>query len=104
MKKEVSKILNKLASELPYVYSPEIDYVLMTGYELNLSALGELITYPKENIYEVPVPKYVAVEHKQQMKDAYKKGGFDGVKKYMAQVLHKIKNDEWIIIQNRILT
>jgi hypothetical protein len=91
MKKEIAKQLNKFADELPIVYTPEPITILLTGYELNRSGYGEVKKFDENKTYEVPFIQLRAVEHKQQIKDAYKIGGVSQVKQYVNSVIQSIQ-------------
>lgn len=93
MKKDLAKRLNEVAATMPTVFEwveiPEV----FTGQEMNLSAFGEAETFDERLNYVVMMPCLVAVNHKQQLKDAFKRGGIDEVVKYHRSVMDKIKND-----------
>ena len=63
---------------------------MMLGRDLKLTPLEFMVTSDTD-FYPVEVPIFVAVEHKQQLKDAYKRGGMDECKKYIDNVFAKIK-------------
>lgn len=83
MNKKIAKELSEIAALLPIIYVEEEDKVLMTGAELNLTGYGEHRTFEKEKVYEVPIPLYRAVEHRQQLKDAFKRDKMQGVHNYI---------------------
>lgn len=89
MRKDIAKELSEIAALLPIIYQEEEDKVIMSGAELNLSGYGEYRTFPKDKFYEVPIPLYRAVEHKQQLKDAFKKSGMKGVHHYIQTFCNK---------------
>ena len=64
---------------------------VFTGEEMNLSFFGESEEFIKDEMYMVPMPALVATEHKQQVKDAYKRGGLPAVQQYHQSVIAKIK-------------
>lgn len=86
MKKNVAKQLHQVAGDLPLVFVKEPIVIQMTGYEMNLSAFGEVHKYDNDQLYDVEFFQLRAVEHKQQLKDAYKRGGINEAKKYYNQV------------------
>jgi hypothetical protein len=96
MKKDIAKQLSDLADELPTVFDTRIGSVLMSGEELNLTPLGDKQRFDKEQVYSVPVPEYHAVEHRQQLKDAYKRLGMEGVREYTKKVMEDYKESETI--------
>jgi len=83
MDKKIAKELSEIAALLPIIYTEEEDKVLMTGAELNLTGYGEHRTFEKDKVYEVPIPLFRAVEHKQQLKDAFKRNKMQGVHHYI---------------------
>ena len=83
MDKKIAKELSGIAALLPIIYTEEEDIVVMSGADLNLSGYGEHRTFEKDKFYEVPIPLYRAVEHKQQLKDAFKRDKMRGVHQYI---------------------
>ena len=83
MNKKIAKELSEIAALLPIIYVEEEDKVIMSGADLNLSGYGEYRTFEKNKFYEVPIPLYRAVEHKQQLKDAFKRDKMRGVHNYI---------------------
>jgi hypothetical protein len=94
MKKDIAKQLSELADELPTVFETKIGSVLMEGWELNLTTLADKQPFDKDKVYSVPVPEYHAVEHRQQLKDAYKRAGMEGVRQYTKQVMEDYRNSK----------
>ena len=90
MKKAISKHLNELAEKLPIGYDVEPVTIQLTGYELNRSGYGETRKFKDTYLYEIPFFQLRAVEHKQQLKDAYKRDGINGFNKYMDSLIQKI--------------
>jgi len=88
----VATQLNKLAETTPVVFDWVLIPEIFTGAELNLSPLAETQTFEPTAMYTVNMPAMLAVNHKQQIKDAYKRGGFPAVKEYHQSVMAKIKN------------
>jgi len=88
MKKNTAKLLNEFSEKLPLVFDVEYEYVPMFGWELKLTPLWT-DSLDKEEIYYVEVPLFRAVEHKQQLKDAYKRGGIPEVQNYFSTILKK---------------
>lgn len=89
MKKDIAKKLSEIADLLPVIYQEEDDVVIMSGDELNLTGYGEYRIFEKNKLYEVPIPLYRAVEHKQQLKDAFKRYGMKGVHNYIQTFCNK---------------
>jgi hypothetical protein len=89
MKSNIARQLNEVAKTMPIVFEWKMERISWPGSDLNLTPLGGDLDPDKE--YEFDMPYMVAVEHKQQLKDAYKRGGFDEVKKYHKSVMDKIK-------------
>ena len=89
MKNNIARQLNQVAKGMPLVYEWHQGKAIMSGADLNLTPLGGKLD-PNQD-YEFDMPYMVAVEHKQQLKDAYKRGGFQEVKKYHKSVMDKIK-------------
>lgn len=94
MKKDIAKQLSDLANSLPVVFEWEMMPEEFTGEELNLTPFGDHQKFNKEEKYEVYMPTLVANFHKQQFKDAYKKGGLPAVEKYRNDILDKINKGE----------
>jgi hypothetical protein len=87
MKKNVSKHLNDLAETLPTIFELEFEEAVYTGEEMNLSGYGEEKKYDKKKYYKVAdQPVFRAVEHKQQLKDAWKRGGIEEVIGYCERI------------------
>lgn len=91
MNKVIANKLTGLAEKLPLVFEEKEDKVLMTGAELKLTPYDDLMKLEPTKIYEVPIPKYVAVEHRLQLKDAFKKQGMEGVNRYVQKVMNNLK-------------
>ena len=91
MKKQIAAKLLEIANGLPLVYDIEPIKILESGYRLNLSALGENQKVDDGMLYEIDFFQLRAVEHKQQVKDAFKNGGFDGVNEYFKSVIKKAR-------------
>lgn len=94
MKKHVATKLNDIADNLPQVFDWSLELEDFTGIEMNLSAFGEKEKYDNGSMYSVEVPVMRAVEHKQQVKDAYKHSGEAGVLEYVARVYQKVVKAE----------
>ena len=89
MNKEVAARLNKIAERLPKLFMEHKDIVKMKGSELLLTpAADQYVIINPEGWYDIEIPKYVAVEHKQQLKDAYKRGGWKAVDLYGLEILY----------------
>lgn len=91
MKKDIASKLNDIAENLPHIFEWELEIIPHTGREMNLSAYGEMHHYDNKSIYDLEVPVMRAVEHKQQLKDAYKRGGDEGVRQYVNAVYRKFR-------------
>lgn len=89
MRKSIAKELNNVADEMPIIFDEKVETRMMLGRDLKLTPLEHLVLSDTD-FYPVEVPIFVAVEHKQQLKDAYKRGGMDECKKYIDQVFSKI--------------
>jgi hypothetical protein len=94
MKKPIVQSIRKLADELPTVFEEHEDFVDMTGEELKLTPYADRQPLLDDLIYPVPIPKYIAVDHYQQLKDALKKGGVQAVEQYANLVMLKHANSE----------
>lgn len=94
MRKDIVQQLHKAAETTPLVFEwievPEI----FTAEELHLTPFADIMQLEPGAKYEVPMPALRAVEHKQQFKDAYKRGGWPAVKEYHSSVMAKIKNSK----------
>lgn len=86
MKKDITKRLKSIASSLPLVFEVEQDHVWMTAEELRLTPVADMFTLEPGKEYQIPIPKFVAVFHEQQVKDAFKHGGAKAVKEYVNKV------------------
>jgi len=95
MDKKIAKELSEIAKKLPIVFNQEEEIIHMSGEELNLTGYGEHRTFEKNKYYEVPVPLFRAVEHRQQLKDAFKKDKMNGVHNYIQTFCNKV-NDRGI--------
>ena len=91
MRKDIAKELNKIAASIPLVFDWSTEKIVMKGWELNLTPFGDHFHYIPDEDYEVDVPVMIAVEHKQQVKDAYKQGGPAAVRAYYQSVKAKIQ-------------
>jgi hypothetical protein len=86
MKKNIAKRLNELSDTLPVVFEWEVGMYQISGYELNLTPLSDMRKFDNDAVYEIPMPQMRAVTHKQQIKDAFKRGGVTEVEKYINSV------------------
>jgi hypothetical protein len=91
MKKDIAKELNNIASSIPLVFDWSTEKIVMKGWELNLTPFGDHQQFVPDEDYQVDVPVMIAVEHKQQVKDAYKRGGPSAVRSYYKSVMAKIQ-------------
>lgn len=94
MRKDVAKQLAEIANTIPVVFEWELMPEEFTGEELNLTPLGEHQNFPKHEKYQVSMPALVANMHRQQLKDAYKKGGIKAVEMYREDVVRRIEAGE----------
>lgn len=90
MKRCVAQKLNELADALPLVFTAEPTTINMFGWELNLTPYGDVKEYEKDKVFEVPFFQLRAVEHKQQVKDAFKRNGIEGVNQYIESVKNNL--------------
>lgn len=91
MKKNIAHQLNMAALSTPLVLEwVEIEETF-TAEELWLTPYADVMALVAGALYTVLMPAQRAVEHKQQFKDAYKRGGWLEVKKYHRSVIDKIK-------------
>lgn len=90
MNNEIAKALNKVAAGMPLLFKWVEMPEQFTGAELNLTPLGELNDFEPDAIYEVMMPGLIATEHKQQIKDAYKRDGMEGVREYHRKVMNEV--------------
>lgn len=84
--KSTMQRLNKIADKLPKCFIEYKDIVMMNGNDLYLTpawVTGMLL----EVEYPIEIPKYVSVNHKHQVKDAFKRDGWRGVDLYSLEVL-----------------
>jgi hypothetical protein len=91
MNHAISKQLNKIADTTPIVYKWDMEPITFKGWELKLTPLGDLKVFIDDQDYSVMMPVLIGTEHKQQFKDAYKKGGWMAVKEYHREVINSIK-------------
>jgi hypothetical protein len=98
MKKAIAQRLNELADLLPIIFEEKEETVLMSGKDLFLTPFADMQELDFDKVYAVPVPMFIAVEHKQQLKDRYKYGGMEAVKSYIADIRNKEKNGQLINI------
>ncbi len=91
MKKDIAKALAKAAETTPTVFEWELRPETFTAEELHLTPIADQMALVPGRLYTVDMPCLVAVDHKQQFKDAYKRGGWPAVKEYHRSVISKIK-------------
>lgn len=91
MKNHIARQLNEVAAGMPQVFEWMPGKATMSGSDLNLTPLADKQKFDPDQMYEFNMPYMVAVEHKQQIKDAYKRGGLIAVKGYHKSVMDKIK-------------
>jgi hypothetical protein len=90
MKNNIARQLNEVAKGMPLVYEWHEGSGQWSGSDLNLTPMGDKYKFDPDKLYTISMPYMQAVEHKQQLKDAYKRGGFEEVKKYHRSVMDKI--------------
>lgn len=100
MKKDVVRQLNGLADALPIVLEWKDGEVEMKGWELMLTPLDEVYRFEKDKSYNIPVPMLVAVEHRIQLKDEYKRGGWQAVEAYYDRVIQKTESNQYHAVSN----
>lgn len=91
MKSSIARQLNEVARTMPHVFEWHEGSVEWTGADLNLTPMGDKHRFDPDKLYTISMPYMQAVEHKQQLKDAYKRGGMQEVKNYHRSVMDKIK-------------
>lgn len=91
MKANIARQLNEVAETMPLVFEWELQPEVVDGDWLRFSAIGDTQKIDPAQQYRIDLPVMVAVSHKQQVKDAYKRGGFEAVKEYHRSVMNKIK-------------
>lgn len=94
MKKDIAKQLADIANTIPVVFEWEMMPEEFSGEELSLTPYGDYQKFDKEGRYTIDMPALVANYHRQQLKDAYKKGGLPAVEKYRNDVLERIMKGE----------
>lgn len=94
MKKDVAKQLAEIANTIPVVFEWELMPEEFTGEELNLTPFGDHQKFPPQEKYQIDMPTLVANMHRQQVKDAYKRGGLMAVKMYREDVINSIERGE----------
>lgn len=95
MKKDIAKKLNGLAEKMPIILEEKVEFITLDGFEMNLSGYGEGRKWDRNKHYEVPVPMFKAVDHKQQLKEAYKRGGIEAVWTYFNKVIEDAKTSTY---------
>lgn len=92
IKKDVAIQLRMIANSTPLLFEWIMLPTPFLGEDLNLTPLKTKdVKFESGVTYEIPMPHLRAVEHYQQLKDAYKKNGWQGVKEYHRIVIDKIK-------------
>lgn len=89
MDKQIAKQLREISDMLPLVFEHETETVLWTGADLNLTPYGDKIRFEANKLYPLQVPVMRAVEHRQQVKDAFKRDGMKGVNLYIQKVVRE---------------
>lgn len=91
MKANIARQLNEVAETMPLVFEWEMRPETVEGSWLKYSPIADRQPIDPDQDYNIELPVMVAVEHKQQVKDAYKRGGFEAVREYHRSVMNKIK-------------
>ena len=86
MRRHIASTLRSIAETMPTVFDLQDDWVMWSGHDLLLTPLADKVD-DKDALYKVWCPKLVAVEHWHQLKDAFKRGGWEEVKEYQIKVL-----------------
>ena len=89
MKKNIVNKLLEVADTLPIIYEWKMVPEVFTGEELNTTPLADKVKFKPDQEYTYPMPAMVAVDHRQQLKDAFKHSGIDGVQNYFNQTMDK---------------
>ena len=92
MKHHIAKQLNEVADTMPKVFEWEMEMTVVEGDWLQFSPIADKQSIDPAQFYKVLLPVARAVDHKQQVKDAYKRGGLEEVRQYHRSVMDKIKN------------
>lgn len=91
MKKNIAQQLNAAAESTPLVFEWILLPEIFKGWELNLTPIADINPpFEPEEDYSFDMPAMRAVNHKQQFKDAYNRGGWQAVKEYHTSVMAKI--------------
>lgn len=88
MRRHIAATLRQIAETMPTVFDMQDDWVMWSGHDLMLTPLADRVD-DKDALYKVWCPKLVAVEHWHQLKDAYKRGGWNEVQEYQFKVLRQ---------------
>lgn len=86
MRRQIATTLREIAETMPTVFDMQDDWVMWSGRDLLLTPMADKVD-DKDALYKVWCPKLVAVDHRHQLKDAFKRGGWDEVKAYQIKVL-----------------
>ena len=89
MDKSIANKLREVASSLPIIYEWKMVPEIFTGAELNTTPLADAFRFEPDKEYTYPMPAMVAVDHRQQVKDAFKRGGVEGVEQYYFKTMDK---------------
>ena len=92
MKHHIAKQLNEVAATMPRVFTWTMEPEVVEGSWLMHSPIADRQKIDPQLSYRVLLPVAKAVDHKQQIKDAYKRGGMEAVKAYHRSVIDKIKS------------
>lgn len=96
MNKHILKQLEEVAATTPLVFKWEERPEPFYSNELLLTPYADVMKLDPnpDVIYYILMPCLVAVDHYRQLKDAYKRNGFDGVKEYHRSVIDKTQKDD----------
>lgn len=94
MKKHIAKQLNQVAATMPTVMEWSMESEEVEGSWLIHSPIADSQPIDPNKTYRILLPVLRGVDHKQQVKDAYKRGGLEAVKQYHRSVMNKIKNKQ----------
>ena len=91
MKKHIAKQLNEVAATMPTVLEWGMEAQEVEGSWLIHGPIADRQPIDPTKMYRIDLPVLRGVDHKQQVKDAYKRGGMEAVKAYHRSVIDKIK-------------
>lgn len=86
MKRHIATAIRAISETMPHVFEMQDDWVMWSGHDLILTPLADRVD-DRDAMYKVWCPKLVAVDHRLQMKQAYRDSGWAGVLDYQKKVL-----------------